>query len=365
MAHVEDDAYENISVTSPASANSSSSSSCGSVVNTHGYTNPGFDNERNMFPLEVGVNSNNPPHESFLSENEYYDADGTLTVNCTRCSTQVNISNELTRQKKAVSFYLSPKKMSWLLYLSGLIGMSFLNPLCCILAMKYANPSVLAPFSGLTLVWVVLFSSHFVGERPGMSQKAACALIVFGEVLVAIFGDHTNGEEKSVEDVLSSYHEPAFCMFIVIMTLYLTQLGIFIWVCPETSLLKKVAWGCIGGSFTGFQNFLKDSLTIISAEKKSPTTGPPAVLFLFIALGILTAFVGLLFLAACMKRYDATYSASMFVVSFVLSASLMSLVHYHTLEHLDTVVNYVLYPVGLMTVFLGAFILVKPWSRNP
>merc|ERR1719401_1907784 len=205
MAHVEDDAYENISVTSPASANSSSSSSCGSVVNTHGYTNPGFDNERNMFPLEVGVNSNNPPHESFLSENEYYDADGTLTVNCTRCSTQVNISNELTRQKKAVSFYLSPKKMSWLLYLSGLIGMSFLNPLCCILAMKYANPSVLAPFSGLTLVWVVLFSSHFVGEHPGMSQKAACALIVFGEVLVAIFGDHTNGEEKSVEDVVREY----------------------------------------------------------------------------------------------------------------------------------------------------------------
>lgn len=85
------------------------------------------------------------------------------------------------------------------------IGMTFLNPLCCILAMKYANPSVLAPFSGLTLVWVVLFSSHVVGERPGSSQKVACALIVLGEVLVAIFGDHTNGEEKSVEDVVSKY----------------------------------------------------------------------------------------------------------------------------------------------------------------
>ena len=115
-------------------------------------------------------------------------------------------------------------------------------------------------------------------------------------------------------------------------------------------------------SITGFQNFLKDSLTIISAEKSSPTTGPRAILFLFIALGILTAFAGLLFLAACMKRYDATYSASMFVVSFVLSASLMSLVHYHTLEHLDTVVNCIMYPVGLMMVFLGAFVLVKPWS---
>jgi len=313
--------------------------------------------EANIAPLEVGVGSNDDPRESFLSENDGDD-----------------VSNEFTKQDNAVSFYLSPKTMSWLLYISGLIGMTFLNPICCVLAMKYANPSVLAPFSGLTLVWVVLFSSHFVGEHPRLSQKIACSLIVLGEILVAIFGDHTNGEDRSVEDVLSSYHEPAFRTFIIGMALFVLQLGIFICVCPETSLLKKVAWGCIGGSITGFQNFLKDSLTILSAEKKSrnsvssgnePTTAPPHVLLLFVALGMLTAFVGLLFLAACMKRYDATYSASMFVVSFVLSASLMSLVHYHTLEHLDTTANYVMYPVGLMTVFLGAFILVKPWIREP
>lgn len=63
-----------------------------------------------------------------------------------------------------------------------------------------------------------------------------------------------------------------------------------------------------------------------------------------------------------MKRYDATYSAAMFVASFVLSASLMSSVHYRTLEHLDGVANYVMYPMGLATLFLGAFMLVKPAS---
>eukprot|EP00578_Thalassiosira_sp_NH16_P028250 CAMPEP_0181095552 /NCGR_PEP_ID=MMETSP1071-20121207/10574_2 /TAXON_ID=35127 /ORGANISM="Thalassiosira sp., Strain NH16" /LENGTH=122 /DNA_ID= /DNA_START= /DNA_END= /DNA_ORIENTATION= len=75
---------------------------------------------------------------------------------------------------------------------------------------------------------------------------------------------------------------------------------------------------------------------------------------------MLTAFAGLLFLAACMKRYDATYSAAMFVVSFVVSASLMSSVHYHTFEHLDGIVNYLMYPLGLVTLFLGAFVLVRP-----
>lgn len=80
--------------------------------------------------------------------------------------------------------------------------MSFLNPLCCVLAMKYANPSILAPFSGLTLVWVVLFSGVVVNEYPGRSQQIACCLIVLGEILVAMFGDHTNGEDATVDDVV-------------------------------------------------------------------------------------------------------------------------------------------------------------------
>ena len=100
---------------------------------------------------------------------------------------------------------ISEKQTSWLLYVSGMIGMSFLNPLCCVLAMKYANPSILAPFSGLTLVWIVLFSGISVGEHPGRSQKMACALIVAGEVLVALFGDHTNEEDRDVDDVVSEY----------------------------------------------------------------------------------------------------------------------------------------------------------------
>ena len=68
---------------------------------------------------------------------------------------------------------LGPTRVSWALYISGMVGMSLLNPLCCVLAMRFANPSILAPFSGLTLVWVVLFSGRAVGEPPGLSQRLA------------------------------------------------------------------------------------------------------------------------------------------------------------------------------------------------
>ena len=268
---------------------------------------------------------------------------------------------------------LSQKQISWLLYLLGMIGMSFLNPLCGVLAMKYASPSILAPFSGLTLVWVVLFSGVVVNEHPGKSQKIACTLIVMGEVLVAMFGDHTNGEDMNVADVIASYHQPSFHIFIIFMILYLLQLSIFIWIFPKNSLLKKVAWGSIGGTITGFQNFLKDALTIYQLANNSSKNNNsisnygigsddslPSTFFLFVVLAMATSFIGLLCLASCMKRYDATYSAAMFVTSFVLSASIMSCVHYHTFEHLDGNINYFMYPIGLLTLFMGAFILVKP-----
>jgi len=326
----------------------------------------GFDNETHLItPLEVGSTSS-PPSLSIHSLESLSSQDGNETEQYHGSLDNRNIKFH-TKNGLAV---FSAKQISWGLYLSGMVGMSFLNPLCCVLAMKYANPSILAPFSGLTLVWVVLFSSVVLDEHPKISQKVACALIVLGEVLVAMFGDHTNGEEKDVEDVLSSYHEPGFRTFCIIMTLCLVQLGIFVRICPKTSLLRKVAWGSIGGSITGFQNFLKDTLTIYHAATKqsqdslssdgSGATSLPAVLFVFMAMASLTAFVGLLFLAACMKRYDATYSAAMFVVSFVLSASLMSSVHYHTFEHLSGVLNYIMYPLGLVTLFLGAFLLVNP-----
>jgi len=254
---------------------------------------------------------------------------------------------------------LGTTRVSWALYISGMVGMSFLNPLCCVLAMRYANPSILAPFSGLTLVWVVLFSGRAVGEHPGTSQKLACSLIVLGEVLVAWFGDHTNQSDASVEDVIGSYREPDFHVFILLMGLLFAQFFIFIKVYPHRTTLRKCSWGCVGGCITGFQNFLKDSLTIANATKRSGGT-LPGLFWLFVLMAMATAFVGLLCLAACMKRYDATYSSSMFVVSFVISASIMSWVHYDTLDHLNGAINLLMYPVGLATLFSGAFILVRP-----
>jgi hypothetical protein len=195
----------------------------------------------NTYQNQSGDDNNNS------IENEGYNTLAPLEVASLNPVTEdFSLSDDCRRRQDNDKSSMSDTHLSWLLYVSGMIGMSFLNPLCCILAMQYANPSILAPFSGLTLVWIILLSGIVVGEYPGWSQKVACMLIVTGEVFVALFGDHTN-DGKDIEDVIASYEEPAFHYFFVAMSLFLFQLGIVIWIFPKESLLKKTAWGTVGG----------------------------------------------------------------------------------------------------------------------
>ena len=243
---------------------------------------------------------------------------------------------------------MSPPKI--LRYI-GMIGMTFLNPICCVLAMNYASPSILAPFSGLTLVWIVLLSNTVIGERPSGIQVVAATLIVLGEVVVAIFGDHTNEEGVTIEDVRQSYRQPSMILYFFGVAVWMMVMAY--WILYGQGFARRFAWGVAGGSITGLQNFLKDSLTISKSGELLPWFFP-----LLVLLAMSSAFGGLLLLTACMKRYDATYSSAMFVGSFVISASIMSIIHYETFDNLETVWNCIMYPIGLVILMTGVWILI-------
>jgi hypothetical protein len=124
--------------------------------------------------------------------------------------------------------------------------------------------------------------------------------------------------------------------------------------------LRRFSWGASGGSLTGLQNFLKDSLTLLHVARADPTlpVSLPLAFYVLTALAAASAFGGLLLLTACMKRYDATYSSAMFVGSFVVSASMMSAAHYQTFQHLASGVEYFFYPVGVLVLMAGVYLLV-------
>jgi predicted permease len=158
-----------------------------------------------------------------------------------------------------------------------------------------------------------------------------------------------------------SYFRAPFLLYFAGLALWM--LLMFHWMRDRSvsPTLKRFAWGISGGSITGLQNFLKDSLTIVKANNKDKMPGQGLSWFLPLlgTMAIVSAFSGLLLLTACMKRYDATYSSAMFVGSFVVSASIMSACHYNTFAHLESMWNIILYPAGLLILMGGVYMLLK------
>lgn len=120
------------------------------------------------------------------------------SLHCARADTRVPPSRQHERIIIGTKF-----TQAHVLRGMGALGMTTLNPLTTVIAMNYASPSILAPFSGLTLVWIVLFSPVVVQETPSRRQLTACAFILAGEVVVAAFGDHRNDNDVTVSDVVS------------------------------------------------------------------------------------------------------------------------------------------------------------------
>lgn len=331
------------------------------------------DNEENpplVQAFSIAASASSDENNSYHVDDYYcYNSDSSNGSNDPEATSTIPLQG---RERLSISTQPS-LWVAYLLRFSGMIGMTFLNPLCGVLAMNYASPSILAPFSGLTLVWIVLFSSSLINEKPTFTQVVAASLIVSGEVIVAVFGDHTNDEHVTIQHVRNSYMEPTFLLYFIALTFWMLLL--FYWMRSSNSsvVLKRFAWGVSGGSVTGLQNFLKDSLTILKdvhAPSSSPSltlTGQlyetnvsyPWFFFAFVTLAIASSFGGLLLLTACMKRYDATYSSAMFVGSFVISASIMSAIHYDTFQHLRSTINFVMYPAGLVVLMVGVYILVN------
>jgi hypothetical protein len=85
-------------------------------------------------------------------------------------------------------------------------------------AMALASPSLLAPFSGLTLVWVILFSKQMTGDLPNQTQILAAVMIIIGEVIVTLAGDHDGDSKIKIDDFNSIYRSTKmiiyFCSFI-------------------------------------------------------------------------------------------------------------------------------------------------------
>jgi hypothetical protein len=215
----------------------------------------------------------------------------------------------------------------------------------------YASPSLLAPFSGLTLVWVIVFSKSLTNESATLNQMLAAGLIVIGEIVVTLSGDHTSSDRLTVASFYEVYGNQSIvtyqCMMIGVMCI------IFLGIQRGSPMVSKLAFGASGGTISGMLLYVKDATSMVQTEGFANVE-----IWILISLASFVAISGLILLTACMKRYDATYTASMFICSFVFSASIMSIIRFDTIANIESNWSLAFYCLGLLILLMGIVILV-------
>ena len=122
---------------------------------------------------------------------------------------------------------------------------------------------------------------------------------------------------------------------------------------PHNQFAHKVSWGIGGGSISGLLFFINDALDLAATSDRFHWQVP-----VFIFMAIFVGVSGLIFLSHCMKRFDATYSASMFVVSYIISATIMSAIRYNMFDRINGPLQLSLYPLGMAILFFGVYLLM-------
>ena len=247
----------------------------------------------------------------------------------------------------------------------GILGISVLNPILNITALHYASPSILSPLGGLSLVFMVLLSEPMIGESASSSsmQLGGAALIVAGECVLALFGDHTNDLVLTMSDIREQYTEYAFVTYFVGLSIWMMMVAW--WVRWGNPTWQRFAWGIAAGSMSGSNPFLKDGMAVLAGMMTNATTATTSSnndalrsigFYVLILLAGIIPLSSLILSLECMKRYNATYSAACHLASMTVSATLMSMARYHTWDHLSN--SYaLLYPFGLVVLLVGCIVL--------
>ena len=85
-------------------------------------------------------------------------------------------------------------------------------------------------------------------------------MIVFGEVIVTIFGDHGSDEPLEIDGFNDIYRSFRMVTFVISFAIYFTIVCYVAMKREDWTRANKVAWGIGGGSISGLLMFVKVSV---------------------------------------------------------------------------------------------------------
>ncbi|EQC37979.1 hypothetical protein SDRG_04409 [Saprolegnia diclina VS20] len=256
---------------------------------------------------------------------------------------------------------LSFQRHSRAMWAMGMACIVLLNPLFCISAFNFAPQSLLAPMGGLCIVWNTIFSPWILDE-PLWGRDIVGAAVVFAScILVSITGSHKT-HKIPVDELASHFTSLAFEVYFTVFLVSSLVLRYFARAALTAStgstshktVSCRVSLAILAGSLSGQLYCMTALLRLLQNGVKVLFTTPLA--YLVGAGAISFALMGLRLLNLALRLYDALFVIYLYE-STLLAAGAISGICFFSDMNDESLVNWVLYSLGVGGIFLGIGII--------
>ena len=275
-------------------------------------------------------------------------------------------------------FRLSWKAEQWgrSIRFAGLVTVVAADP-ARILSFGFGESRVVAPFSSLSLVWLILLANPIAGDKPTRVEVAGALVIASGVALIAAFGadgasdDDDDGDTDEfgvsggddddklhavIDEFNANARRPAFVLYLLLQGAFLLAAGATVATSPPERLPVKVCWGALGGVLQGNVYFLKAASTLAVIDFGGACR--IATFWVWTVLFIVIAATGLAVNALAMRFYKATFCVCSFVGWYNVSAAAASASFFGASSLGDDPLGLALYLGGLGFIVGGVVMLI-------
>ncbi|KAL7065936.1 hypothetical protein ACR3K2_36120 [Cryptosporidium serpentis] len=130
------------------------------------------------------------------------------------------IKEETFPEQERRPLYLRP------IWIIGIFSAVILNVILSFASLRYASANIITPFAGLHIFWAFLFGQFFLKENINKSHVYGAICVIFGLILVLLFGIH-DIQEFNIFQLIYMYSQPSF-IFCSIISLILLVIFIYI-----------------------------------------------------------------------------------------------------------------------------------------
>jgi len=246
-----------------------------------------------------------------------------LAVLSTLCGT---VGKQLIRLSEILSKYKTSKG----LFHAGMVINTVAGPLLDMAAYSFAPQSLIAPFTGLDVVWNAALAPYVLKETLTTTRVLACTLIFCGTLLSGVFGSHDEGTYtiETLEDKLVDWR---VVIYLVSFAAWVAFNVAFPMRRPKGDIMRGASLGLTAGTIAGNMFCVKVTIELIEGliREGDWSIWTHWLPYVMIAGAAFFALSNLYFMTKGLMEYEALFMVTVYegsnIVVNVLSASVILL----------------------------------------